>query len=169
MPPVFLFTPATSPLPTSDPVHSSFLVRPRFAPVAGQVMQCLDPLTTTEGVPMDLSGLQQPVWEPQITARAVQIRAKIAYFDARPQVWARERLGHPRRQHAMPGARAWIIDPTARLLVARHLDSAALPGREAEDRHLRIQKSRVPRRRPRSPGALASAKGLARVAGHDSR
>jgi hypothetical protein len=119
---------------------------------------------------MDLSGLQQQVWELQITAHAMQIRAEIAYFDARRhRVRARERLERLRLQHAMTGAHARIIDLTASLLMARHLDSAALPGRKAEDRHLRIQNSRVPWRRPRSLGALASAKGVPRVAGHDSR
>jgi len=85
---------------------------------------------------MDMSALQQQAWQIQIAVRARRIKVKTAYLDAqRQQIRAREQQERLRLQDAMPDAPALVIELTAWLLVARHLDAAALSECAAQNGH----------------------------------
>jgi hypothetical protein len=93
---------------------------------------------------MDMSPLQQQVWQMQIVVRATLLKAETAYLDAQRQhIRVRGQQERLHLRHAMPGAHARIIELTACLLVARHLDAAALPECEAKNGHPPTQARRA--------------------------
>ncbi len=74
---------------------------------------------------MDMHSLPY-AWQIHLVMRALRIKAQIAYRDAQQQQrQVREQRECARLQHAMPDAHAWVIELTARLLVARDLDAGA--------------------------------------------